>query len=240
MDAAARWFMLHNSTLISRADTVIRTYLCYTNYFVLWVLKSLFIFTTSFALYLYSLYKIPSLFQAPYLPWVLLGFSLLLGNSVSVDLLGMAVGHIYYFLEDVFPNQHGGMKLIQTPMILKVWSKKRSNNNTNIINLLFKVLITQSILECGLITSPFCFCRCCVIQRRKTRATTLSPKTDPVDSSGVGPMGRKEGLTETKFKGKITIVMNTKIEQSAKYWTLKRSLDEMSFLMVCPWVSWTR
>merc|ERR1711972_978146 len=31
-------------------------------------------------------------FNAPYLPWVLLGFSLLLGNSVSVDLLGMAVG----------------------------------------------------------------------------------------------------------------------------------------------------
>ena len=59
-------------------------------------------------------------FQAPYLPWVLLGFSLLLGNSVSVDLLGMAVGHIYYFLEDVFPNQPGGRRLLQTPLILRV------------------------------------------------------------------------------------------------------------------------
>ena len=59
-------------------------------------------------------------FQAPYLPWVLLGFSLLLGNSVSVDLLGMAVGHIYYFLEDVFPNQPGGKRLLQTPLILRV------------------------------------------------------------------------------------------------------------------------
>ena len=27
-------------------------------------------------------------FQAPYLPWVLLGFSLLLGNSIAVDVLG--------------------------------------------------------------------------------------------------------------------------------------------------------
>ena len=27
-------------------------------------------------------------FQAPYLPWVLLGFSLMLGNSVVVDLMG--------------------------------------------------------------------------------------------------------------------------------------------------------
>jgi len=58
-------------------------------------------------------------FQAPYLPWVLLGFSLLLGNSVSVDLLGMAVGHIYYFLEDVFPNQPGGKRLLQTPLMLR-------------------------------------------------------------------------------------------------------------------------
>ena len=27
-------------------------------------------------------------FQAPYLPWVLLGFSLLLGNSIIIDLMG--------------------------------------------------------------------------------------------------------------------------------------------------------
>jgi len=59
-------------------------------------------------------------FNAPYLPWVLLGFSLLLGNSVAVDLLGIAVGHFYYFLEDIFPNQPGGWKLLQTPSILRV------------------------------------------------------------------------------------------------------------------------
>ena len=59
-------------------------------------------------------------FNAPYLPWVLLGFSLLLGNSIAVDLLGMAVGHFYYFLEDVFPNQRGGMRLLTTPQIFKV------------------------------------------------------------------------------------------------------------------------
>ena len=34
--------------------------------------------------------------------------------------LGMAVGHIYYFLEDVFPNQPGGMKLIRTPRVLRI------------------------------------------------------------------------------------------------------------------------
>ncbi|XP_048467195.1 derlin-2-like isoform X2 [Rhincodon typus] len=57
-------------------------------------------------------------FQAPFLPWVLMGFSLLLGNSVIVDLLGIAVGHIYYFLEDVFPNQPGGVRLLVTPRFL--------------------------------------------------------------------------------------------------------------------------
>lgn len=58
-------------------------------------------------------------FQAPYLPWVLLGFSLLLGNSVIVDLMGIAIGHIYFFLEDVFPQQPGGFKLLRTPKLLK-------------------------------------------------------------------------------------------------------------------------
>ena len=42
-------------------------------------------------------------FTAPYLPWVLLGFSALLGHDVKQDLLGIAVGHTFYFLEDVWP-----------------------------------------------------------------------------------------------------------------------------------------
>ncbi|XP_054399146.1 derlin-3 isoform X8 [Pongo abelii] len=63
-------------------------------------------------------------FQAPFLPWALMGFSLLLGNSILVDLLGIAVGHIYYFLEDVFPNQPGGKRLLLTPGFLGLQSSK--------------------------------------------------------------------------------------------------------------------
>jgi Derlin-2/3 len=59
-------------------------------------------------------------FQAPYLPWVLFAFSLLLGNSVMVDLMGIIVGHIYYFLEDIFPREHGGFKILKTPRFLYV------------------------------------------------------------------------------------------------------------------------
>jgi len=58
-------------------------------------------------------------FQAPFLPWVLLGFSLLLGNSVIIDLMGIAIGHMYFFLEDVFPQQQGGFKVLKTPSFLK-------------------------------------------------------------------------------------------------------------------------
>lgn len=58
-------------------------------------------------------------FKAPLLPWVLFGFSLVLGNSVTVDLIGITVGHAYYFLEDVFPQTHGGFRTLKTPGFLK-------------------------------------------------------------------------------------------------------------------------
>ncbi|KAK6052225.1 hypothetical protein COOONC_10269 [Cooperia oncophora] len=58
-------------------------------------------------------------FTAPYLPWVLLLFSLLLGNNAIVDFMGIACGHFYFFLEDVFPHQQHGMRLLVTPAWLK-------------------------------------------------------------------------------------------------------------------------
>ncbi|KAI9335818.1 Derlin [Pilaira anomala] len=45
------------------------------------------------------------IFTAPYLPWVLLLFSLCLGGQLPIgDILGVLVGHIYYFFEDVWPR----------------------------------------------------------------------------------------------------------------------------------------
>ncbi|XP_053560833.1 LOW QUALITY PROTEIN: derlin-2 [Bombina bombina] len=71
-------------------------------------------------------------FQAPFLPWVLMGFSLLLGNPIIVDLLGIAVGHIYFFLEDVFPNQPGGGRILKTPYILKaIFDAQEEDPNYN-------------------------------------------------------------------------------------------------------------
>ncbi|PAA71365.1 hypothetical protein BOX15_Mlig028359g1 [Macrostomum lignano] len=58
-------------------------------------------------------------FQAPYLPWVLMAFSFLLGNVIIVDAMGIAAGHVYYFLEDVFPRQRNGFRVLRTPQFLK-------------------------------------------------------------------------------------------------------------------------
>lgn len=63
-------------------------------------------------------------FNAPYLPWVMLTFSVLIGNAVTMDLIGIAVGHVYYFLEYVYPKvaQIRGWrvkKVLEPPAILK-------------------------------------------------------------------------------------------------------------------------
>jgi len=42
-------------------------------------------------------------FTAPYLPWVMLAFGFLVGNPVDMSLVGIAVGHAYYFLEYIYP-----------------------------------------------------------------------------------------------------------------------------------------
>merc|ERR1712190_632955 len=58
-------------------------------------------------------------FTAPYLPWVLAIFSVVLGSSPVVDVIGMIAGHLYYFLEDIYPAIRG-RRLLKTPGILKV------------------------------------------------------------------------------------------------------------------------
>lgn len=62
-------------------------------------------------------------FTAPYLPWMLLIFSMLLGHSLSSDIVGIVAGHIYYFLRYVYPvvaEVRGWRikKIIQPPSLL--------------------------------------------------------------------------------------------------------------------------
>ena len=57
-------------------------------------------------------------FTAPYLPWVLLAFSAALGSSPTTDLLGVAAGHAFYFLNDVYPTMTD-RRLLKTPRVVK-------------------------------------------------------------------------------------------------------------------------
>ena len=73
-------------------------------------------------------------FNAPYLPWVLLLFSLFLGNNIKNDLLGILVGHMYYFLDSVYPyvaeiRGWRQKKIIVTPFLLNyIFSENRGDN----------------------------------------------------------------------------------------------------------------
>ncbi|TLS23327.1 uncharacterized protein PpBr36_06033 [Pyricularia pennisetigena] len=56
-------------------------------------------------------------FTAPYLPWVLMGFSLVLHGTVPKDeIMGVVIGHIWYFFADVYPPLHGGSRPLDPPM----------------------------------------------------------------------------------------------------------------------------
>lgn len=50
----------------------------------------------------------------PYLPWALLIISVFMGNDIKADLAGIAVGHVYFFLEKVLP-QMVGYQPLRTP-----------------------------------------------------------------------------------------------------------------------------
>jgi len=50
-------------------------------------------------------------------PFAILFFQLLIGGNVWMDLLGLASGHVYYFLKEVVPAEYG-YSFIKTPSLL--------------------------------------------------------------------------------------------------------------------------
>jgi len=57
--------------------------------------------------------------RAPYLPYVFLVLGFLMDGSIMSDLIGIFVGHVYYFLMDIFPRQEGGFEILSTPEFMK-------------------------------------------------------------------------------------------------------------------------
>jgi hypothetical protein len=58
-------------------------------------------------------------FYAPVMPWVLLGFTVLLSGQIpTTDLLGIAAGHIYFYFSDVYPILYEGSRPLATPSLI--------------------------------------------------------------------------------------------------------------------------
>lgn len=60
-------------------------------------------------------------FKAMYLPWVLLGFNMILSGGGLLEIIGILVGHLYFFLKFKYPEELRGPSLLQTPTFLKEW-----------------------------------------------------------------------------------------------------------------------
>ncbi|XP_065676587.1 derlin-1-like [Hydra vulgaris] len=56
-------------------------------------------------------------FKAMYLPWVLAAFNMILGQGGLMEIIGIFVGHLYFFLMFKYPQDFGGRRLITTPSI---------------------------------------------------------------------------------------------------------------------------
>eukprot|EP00879_Flechtneria_rotunda_P004779 GHRR01005049.1.p1 GENE.GHRR01005049.1~~GHRR01005049.1.p1 ORF type:complete len:256 (+),score=40.62 GHRR01005049.1:449-1216(+) len=56
--------------------------------------------------------------QSFYLPFAFLGISVILGKDPIPDICGIVVGHLFWFLTELYPAQ-GGRNLLQTPDWLK-------------------------------------------------------------------------------------------------------------------------
>lgn len=57
-------------------------------------------------------------FKAMYLPWVLLGFNVVIAGGGVMELIGILVGHLYFFLMFKYPQDFGGPSLLSTPQFL--------------------------------------------------------------------------------------------------------------------------
>jgi Derlin-1 len=77
-------------------------------------------------------------FKAMYLPWVLLGFNMLMSNGSLFAIVGILVGHLYFFLKFTYPQELGGSNFLETPSFIKrympdvsLWSRARRQSRSS-------------------------------------------------------------------------------------------------------------
>lgn len=57
--------------------------------------------------------------QAQYLPWVLCLFNMIVKGGGMIELIGIFVGHVYYFLKFRYSQEFGGPNLLETPQWIR-------------------------------------------------------------------------------------------------------------------------
>ena len=60
-------------------------------------------------------------FKAMYLPWVLFAFNMIIAGGGIMELIGILIGHLYFFLMFKYPQDFGGPSLLATPQFLYHW-----------------------------------------------------------------------------------------------------------------------
>ncbi len=53
-------------------------------------------------------------FKSVYLPWAYVAIRMIMGGSITQPLLGIVIGHLYYFLVEILPASHN-TRVIKTP-----------------------------------------------------------------------------------------------------------------------------
>lgn len=69
--------------------------------------------------------------RAPYLPWFYLILSYLLDSDFKTDIIGIIIGHLFFFTKDILPriNSSGNLRLFKTPEILNRICNQLGLNN---------------------------------------------------------------------------------------------------------------
>lgn len=63
-----------------------------------------------------------------YLPWVLFGMNFIINHDGLEELVGILVGHLYFFLKFKYPQEFGGPNLLSTPAILEYYFPQSRSN----------------------------------------------------------------------------------------------------------------
>uniref|UniRef100_T1IJ07 Derlin n=1 Tax=Strigamia maritima TaxID=126957 RepID=T1IJ07_STRMM len=69
-------------------------------------------------------------FKAMYLPWVVLLFNMVITGSFMNELLGIFVGHTYFFLQYKYPLDFGGRRFLNTPAFLYFPNNRGTGGNS--------------------------------------------------------------------------------------------------------------